>query len=747
MSILPPPADAPSTSRRLDSPRPPPRPSPPQVKPLADTGDHAARLEAFYAPQAAAYDSFRANFLHGRKPMLAACAARLPEAGPLVWVDLGGGTAENVASMAKYIDLARFSTIYVVDLCPALCAAARAKAAAAGWANVVVVEADACGWAPPAAAGPAHLVTFSYSLSMIPAFHAAIDAAVGYLDADVGLLGAADFYASAKWDLPLRQQRWATRFFWRGLFDRDGIDVGPERRAYLDHALARVWEDNGAGAVPYVPLLKAPYYCAVYRVPKLAALLAERRAEAPPLFPPSFIYTQSWEDPAADAPWLAVGPGDVCLTLTSGGCNALALCLAGAAAVHSVDCNPAQNALLELKAAAVRRLDHEDVWRLFGEGRHTDASALFERELAPFLSQAALRFWRPRVGRYFDPSGGGLHEAGGMGKVVRGARLLARALGLADAVAALAAAPTLAKQREVYEALWPVRALRAAPAPLRAAAAAAAEAAIFNRLALWLGGGVPRRQADLIRADGLSVAAYAARTFDGVARGSHLAGDNYFYLSCLLGRFARGNCPAYLTRAGHAALRAGALDALRVEHGFFMVRAAAFYDLDCRCFLQSTCKTAHPPNRPPTARHRPRPYPPGRAARTPVRRGHPHGPRGLARGGRRARARGRARGAGPPRRPRDLALGRARAAPRGVGRRRGLRGALRAARGRRARTDGPRQHVRELPRGDAARSVSPGRAGARGAARGRARAASVLLYFWGAPPLGGAGHLLLCHYV
>ena len=37
-------------------------------------------------------DSFRTNFLWGRKPMLAACAVRLEEQRELVWVDLGGGT-------------------------------------------------------------------------------------------------------------------------------------------------------------------------------------------------------------------------------------------------------------------------------------------------------------------------------------------------------------------------------------------------------------------------------------------------------------------------------------------------------------------------------------------------------------------------------------------------------------------------------------------------------------------------------
>ena len=30
----------------------------------------------------------------------------------------------------------------------------------------------------------------------------------------------------------------------RATFDTDNIDIGPERRAYLDHRLSRVWENN-----------------------------------------------------------------------------------------------------------------------------------------------------------------------------------------------------------------------------------------------------------------------------------------------------------------------------------------------------------------------------------------------------------------------------------------------------------------------------------------------------------------------
>jgi hypothetical protein len=54
----------------------------------------------------------------------------------------------------------------------------------------------------------------SLAVAVIPPFHDTIDKAVSYL-ADEGLVGVADFYVSAKWDLPLRQMPWIRRFFWR----------------------------------------------------------------------------------------------------------------------------------------------------------------------------------------------------------------------------------------------------------------------------------------------------------------------------------------------------------------------------------------------------------------------------------------------------------------------------------------------------------------------------------------------------
>ena len=80
-----------------------------------------------------------------------------------MWVDLGGGTGENIDMMAAYMDLSAFHKIYVVDLCGPLGDVAREKVSKRGWQTGEVVEGDVCDCVPPQ--GFANLVTFSYSLS------------------------------------------------------------------------------------------------------------------------------------------------------------------------------------------------------------------------------------------------------------------------------------------------------------------------------------------------------------------------------------------------------------------------------------------------------------------------------------------------------------------------------------------------------------------------------------------------------
>ena len=62
----------------------------------------------------------------GRGACILTCHLPPPTHPPLpspwqVWVDLGGGTGENVSLMSDYIDLSRFKHIYLVDLCKSLC--------------------------------------------------------------------------------------------------------------------------------------------------------------------------------------------------------------------------------------------------------------------------------------------------------------------------------------------------------------------------------------------------------------------------------------------------------------------------------------------------------------------------------------------------------------------------------------------------------------------------------------------------
>lgn len=272
----------------------------------------------------------------------------------------------------------------------------------------------------------------------------------------------------------------------------------------------------------------------------------------------------SWEDPRADEDVLRLAPGCRLLTLTSGGDNSLTALLSGAARVVSVDVNPAQSALLELKAAALRAPSHsvsyDDIWKLFGEGKHEAAPKIYERSLAPLLSQSARSFWSPRLGSYFDPKGQGLYFQGGMGKLVAAIHVGAKLLGLWKWLEEMADAPTLEAQVQIWESAWPVRFFSRAPAFLVNLLSSVLAFTLFNRLVLWFGAGVPCAQYEMIeRDDGVRLSAYAARTLGGVATRTHLKGDNYFYASCLRGKYLSpekgGCCPGWMTREGVALLR------------------------------------------------------------------------------------------------------------------------------------------------------------------------------------------------
>ena len=218
---------------------------------------HAERLESFYGGQAGAYDDFRKRLLQGRQEMV----QRLPLDPGSVWVDLGGGTGANVEFAGAAVR--SLKKAYVVDLSPSLLGVARERFDQLGLNNVETVEADATQWVPEE--GQADVVSFSYSLTMIPDWFRAIDHAVRLLR-PCGTLGVVDFYVARKY--PAEQRRphpWHTRTFWPAWFANDNVFHSPDHVPYLESRLAEVDVDEHLAKVPYMPVMRVPYYIAIGR--------------------------------------------------------------------------------------------------------------------------------------------------------------------------------------------------------------------------------------------------------------------------------------------------------------------------------------------------------------------------------------------------------------------------------------------------------------------------------------------------
>ena len=210
--------------------------------------DHAARLQAFYAPQADHYDRFRERLLQGRAELVDQLAI-----GPGQHVlELGAGTGRNAEYFAA--DMPNLASLTLVDLCPALLARARTRAAR--WPNCRVIEADATTYRQT----HCDRVLLSYALSMMPDWRAVIDNACGLLKRG-GLLGAVDFYVSPATPDPGMVRHGAlARRWWPWWFAHDGVHLSSEPLAYLRARLKRVHLHEGMASVPYLPGVRVPYY-------------------------------------------------------------------------------------------------------------------------------------------------------------------------------------------------------------------------------------------------------------------------------------------------------------------------------------------------------------------------------------------------------------------------------------------------------------------------------------------------------
>nr|OQO26246.1 hypothetical protein B0A51_07252 [Rachicladosporium sp. CCFEE 5018] len=248
------------------------------------SGGQQAALESFYKTQASIYDATRSRLLQGREDMLALVAAQVRhrvETGKIehkpIWVDIGGGTGWNIEQMQEQVDVPNFfHAVYLVDLSTSLCDVARERFRRLGWHNVHVVcqdarafrlsdyETGADGSKAQFSIGKsvydeqsgetigADLLTMSYSLSMIPEFHSAIDSVTHLLGAD-GVVGVVDFYVQNQVEFQSRNYMggaidrhcmWISRVFWRTWFELDRVNLESARRDYIEYKFGTILSTN-----------------------------------------------------------------------------------------------------------------------------------------------------------------------------------------------------------------------------------------------------------------------------------------------------------------------------------------------------------------------------------------------------------------------------------------------------------------------------------------------------------------------
>jgi S-adenosylmethionine-diacylglycerol 3-amino-3-carboxypropyl transferase len=266
------------------------------------------------------------------------------------------------------------------------------------------------------------------------------------------------------------------------------------------------------------------------------------------------VYNTCWEDPRLDREVMAITGDDEIVLVTSAGCNALDYALDRPRRIHAVDMNFRQNALLELKIAAIRRLDFEQFFAVFGDGGDPGFQSWYHQSIRGDLTARARAYWDRRT-HYFarpTPDASFYHRGttGALGRLfvhyLRAARVHLDALRLFSA-------GSLAEQQEIYhgcvrDKLW-------RPAIKRA---------LRTDLALSLMG-VPQAQREhLERTCGTCVADFIENCVEAVCTRIP-AWENYFWRVYLFGRYTRECCPEYLRQENFERLKGGLVDRIEIH--------------------------------------------------------------------------------------------------------------------------------------------------------------------------------------
>ncbi len=260
----------------------------------------------------------------------------------------------------------------------------------------------------------------------------------------------------------------------------------------------------------------------------------------------SLIYNACWEDPRIDRQLLGLNGDSQVVMLTSAGCNALDYLLDRPAAIHTVDVNARQNALLQLKLALYRHADYLDLFSMFGYGMHGRIDAVYAK-VRPHLPDFASAFWDKHT-HYFEASGNRssfyFRGASGLAAWLFNRYQTSVKHSLRAGLLELLECTTLQEQRAVFAKIEP---------------------ALWDQLTRWVVQqpllmsmlGVPHSQIQLMKeADG-TIQNYISRCLRHVLTEIPLR-DNYFWRVYLTGSYTRNCCPNYVKAEHFATLQAHA---------------------------------------------------------------------------------------------------------------------------------------------------------------------------------------------
>lgn len=581
------------------------------VKPMvgkmkAKPHEQQQHLEQFYKNQAHIYDTTREVLLKGRRECLQLAVSHLQKNKDLVWIDIGGGTGKNIEYMDEIKSIAKnFKAVYLVDLSPSLCEIAQQRFAAKKWSNVHVLVADACDFSIDY--GKADLITFLYSLSMIPTFNSAIDNAVDLLDPS-GVIGCVDFGIQSSdtymgrintvGGLVNRNIPWILRNFWRIWFEADKVFLDSSRRNYLEYKFGTLKSVNNynkkLGRIPYYIWLGCDKSKASTLLHRLNCLATESPYLAPsdetqqieydlPVskgheaalsnfskklpfpsiyyqqefwrvyydeinpqyhqFKDQYIYAFTWEDPREDHQILKFSKNDTVLAITSAGDNILDYA--------SLPEPPRRIHAVDLNPCQNHLIELK--LASLRSLSHKQHWALFGNGKINDFKKLLIEKLSPHISsngfQYWFERGEATFSPNGNGLYDTGSTRWA--LRLAKYIFKLFGVSDDIDQlcecqtMQQQQKIWNDKIKPALFNPF------VATLMVGNPIFLWKALGVPANQAAMM---GDSVLKYVVDTLDPVVKRSLISKDNYFYYLTLKGKYSPSNCPSYLTEKGYSKL-------------------------------------------------------------------------------------------------------------------------------------------------------------------------------------------------